>query len=302
MENRKQGQFSLQGQAVDVPAVAAGLYLVATPIGNLDDISIRALKILAAADLIACEDTRTTRKLLNHYAIKAEMLSYNDVNGAARRPELLDRLNRGEVVALVSDAGTPLVSDPGHGLVREAIAAEIDVISIPGASAALAALVASDCATDQFLFAGFLSSKAEQRRRQLANLREKGQTLIIYEAPNRIAATLAAVAEQFGSQHRVSVARELTKRFESHYRGRVSDVISQLSDLERIRGEIVLVIDRPAAAASVPSQQDLDVMIEQLLPTQSTKQIAQELATTFNLPRRSIYQRATALKAKRDEQ
>jgi 16S rRNA (cytidine1402-2'-O)-methyltransferase len=224
-----------------------GLYLVATPIGNLGDITLRALEVLKQADRIACEDTRQTQKLLNHFGITTPTTSYHEHNELQRTAELVEALKGGGRIAVVSDAGMPGISDPGSVLVREAIAAGVNVIPIPGANAALSALVASGLRADDFRFIGFLPEKAGSRRTRLEALasepREVTQTLIFYEAPHRIVETLVDIEAVFGPSLRVVVARELTKIHEEFLRGTVAEVRAQLGERDRIRGEFVLLIE-----------------------------------------------------------
>ena len=219
------------------------LYVVATPIGNLEDITNRALRVLREVDIIACEDTRHTRKLLNHYGIKTKVTSYHDHNERERTVELLQALASGANVAIVSDAGTPSISDPGFRLVSEAGAQDITVVALPGPTALIAALVASGLPTDEFFFAGFLPARSGTRRTRLAELREIPATLIFYEAPHRIAATLRDAVEILGEREAV-IARELTKIHEEIARGRLSELAERFSSAEKARGEIVLLIDR----------------------------------------------------------
>jgi 16S rRNA (cytidine1402-2'-O)-methyltransferase len=233
-----------------------GLYLVATPIGNLDDITLRALQVLKEVDRIACEDTRQTQKLLNHFAISTPTISYHEHNEQARAAELISLLQQGGRVAVVSDAGTPAFSDPGLELVRGAVAAGVRVIPIPGANAALSALIASGMDTDRFLYVGFLPAKPGARRTELETLAGaiSGLTLVVYEAPHRILDTLADVALVWGDSARVVIARELTKLHEELLRGTVSEVRSELAARERVRGEIVLLIEaRPPAQPAILS-------------------------------------------------
>lgn len=219
------------------------LYVVATPIGNLEDITHRALRVLREVDIIACEDTRHTRRLLNHYGIKTKVTSYHDHNERERTVELLQALASGANVAIVSDAGTPTISDPGFRLVSEAGAQDITVVALPGPTALIAALVASGLPTDEFFFAGFLPARSGVRRTRLAELREIPATLIFYEAPHRIAATLRDAVEILGEREAV-IARELTKIHEEIARGRLSELAERFSSAEKARGEIVLLIDR----------------------------------------------------------
>jgi 16S rRNA (cytidine1402-2'-O)-methyltransferase len=230
--------------------IEPGLYLVATPIGNLEDITLRALRVLKGVDRIACEDTRQTRKLLNHFDISTPTVSYHEHNEQARTAELIALLQQGGRVAVVSDAGTPAFSDPGLEVVKAAVAAGVPVIPIPGANAALSALVASGMDTDRFLYAGFLAAKLGTRRTELEALAAKadGLTLVLYEAPHRILETLADVEAVWGEQARVVVARELTKLHEEFLRGTVGEVRLALSARERVRGEIVLLIEARSSA------------------------------------------------------
>ncbi len=226
------------------------LYVVATPIGNLEDITHRALKVLREVDIIACEDTRHTRKLLSHYGIIRKTISYHDHNERERTVELLKALAAGANVAIVSDAGTPSISDPGFRLVSEAGAQDIPVVALPGPTALIAALVASGLPTDEFFFAGFLPARAGERRARLAKLRDIPATLIFYEAPHRIAATLSDAREILGERNAV-VARELTKIHEEIVRGRLSKLAERFGSEEKARGEIVLLIDRTSIESEV---------------------------------------------------
>ena len=236
----------------DDPRLAPGLYLVATPIGNLGDITLRALDVLRGVDRIACEDTRQTQKLLNHFEIVKPTVSCHEHNEHSRAKELIQDIRAGTAVALVSDAGTPAVNDPGAWLVREAIAAGVSVIPIPGANAALSALVASGLPTGEFQFLGFLPEKAGARRTCLEKLastpRDKAQTLIFYEAPHRILETLADIEQVWGGLLNAVVARELTKLHEEFVRGTVAEVRRELAGRDRIRGEITLLLAVPAPA------------------------------------------------------
>lgn len=219
------------------------LYLVATPIGNLADITYRALQVLRDVDLIACEDTRHTRKLLQHYGIDAKTVSYHEHNEQQRAAELIELLKKGSSVAVVSDAGTPAISDPGFRLVRAAIENDVSVVPLPGPSALIAALVAAGLPTDEFFFGGFLPARSSARRARLTELRSVPGTLIFYEAPHRLAASLKDAYETLGERDSV-VARELTKLHEEVRRGRLSELSEHYSNAEQPRGEIVLLIDR----------------------------------------------------------
>jgi 16S rRNA (cytidine1402-2'-O)-methyltransferase len=261
-----------------------GLYLVATPIGNLEDITLRALRVLKEVDRIACEDTRQTQKLLNHFDISTPALSYHEHNEQARTVELIALLQQGGRVAVVSDAGTPAFSDPGFELVRAAVAAGVRVIPIPGANAALSALVASGLDTERFLYVGFLPAKPGARRTELETLASTspGLTIVVYEAPHRILDTLTDVEAVWGEQVRVVVARELTKIHEEYLRGTASEVRLALSSRDRVRGEIVLLIeatkaDLPAKGSASVSKRLLQLMeAEGLDEKDALKRIARE--------------------------
>lgn len=230
--------------------MAGTVYLVSTPIGNLEDITQRALRVLAEVELIACEDTRHTQKLLNHYGIKTKTISYHEHNERERAAELLERLRTGASVAVVSDAGTPGINDPGFRLVQLANENAMRVVPIPGPSALIAALVASGLPTDEFLFAGFLPPRSNARRVRLEELRSLPATLVFYEAPHRIAATLKDALEILGERQAV-VARELTKLHEEFARGRLSELAERFSAAEAARGEMVLLIDRAVIQIAV---------------------------------------------------
>ncbi|MGB0125595.1 MAG: 16S rRNA (cytidine(1402)-2'-O)-methyltransferase [Silvibacterium sp.] len=241
----------------ELKPLAPGLYLVATPIGNLEDITLRALRVLKSVDRIACEDTRQTQKLLNHYGITTPTLSVHEHNEAARAVELVAQLREGKRIAVVSDAGVPGISDPGMVLAKATIEAGIEVYPVPGANAALSALVASGLETEQFLFMGFLPSKAGARRTRLEEIRaqlEQPVTLVIYEAPHRILETLADVESVWSALCRVVLARELTKIHEEFLRGTVSEVRGQLAERDRMRGEMVLLIEALPRAAETSAE------------------------------------------------
>ena len=223
--------------------MAGTLYLIATPIGNLEDITHRAVRLLGEVDVIACEDTRHTRKLLNHYGINTKTISYHEHNERERALELIERLKSGSDVAVVSDAGTPGICDPGFRLARIAIDSDVRVVPVPGASALVSALVASGLPTDEFFFGGFLPARSGARRARLAELRSIAATLIFYEAPHRIATTLRDAQEILGERQAV-VARELTKMHEEIARGSLSGLAVRFSSAENPRGEMVLIIDR----------------------------------------------------------
>ncbi|HET6852312.1 MAG TPA: 16S rRNA (cytidine(1402)-2'-O)-methyltransferase [Pyrinomonadaceae bacterium] len=238
------------------------LYLVATPIGNLADITHRALQVLRDVELIACEDTRHTRKLLQHYGVTTKTVSYHEHNEQQRAAELIDLLRQGSDVAVVSDAGTPSISDPGFRLVRAAIENEIAVVPVPGPSALISALIAAGLPTDEFFFAGFLPAKSNARRARLNELRSVPGTLIFYEAPHRLAATLKDAYEILGEREAV-VARELTKLHEEIRRGRLSQLTADYTEKTDVRGEIVVLIDRTVIGETVTSDQSVAALVNQ---------------------------------------
>jgi len=240
--------------------VVGTLFIVATPIGNLEDITQRALRVLREADLIACEDTRHTRKLLNHFGINTPTISYHEHNEQERAEDLCEALESGKNIALVSDAGTPLISDPGFRIVQAAVDRGISVVPIPGASAVITALSVSGLPTDQFLFAGFLPARTGARRAKLNELRTVAGTLVFYETPHRIKATLQEALEVLGNREAV-IAREVTKLHEEFARGSLSQLIERLSSSEAPRGEMVLIISGQAAELPSPSTTDANVRL-----------------------------------------
>jgi len=277
--------------------MAGTLYLVSTPIGNLEDITHRAIRLLGEVELIACEDTRHTQKLLKHYGINTRTISYHEHNEQERATQLLKLIDSGSDVAVVSDAGTPGISDPGFRLARLAIESGVRVVPVPGASALIAALVASGMPTDEFFFGGFLPSRSGARRMRLSELRSFPATLIFYEGPHRIAATLKDAHEILGEREAV-VARELTKMHEEVARGRLSDLAEVFSSAEKARGEMVLIIDRTEIKTetgtdnSVPSIAELvsDLEDEGLDHRAALKKAARELG----LSRDEAYRRLVA--------
>lgn len=279
-------------------ALAPGLYVVATPIGNLGDITLRALDVLSRVDLIACEDTRVTATLSRKFDLAAERVPYHDHNAEIMRPRLLQRLAAGAAVALVSDAGTPLISDPGLKLVRSAVEAGIPVTALPGPSAALAALVVAGLPTDRFLFAGFLPAKQGQRRRALGELARIPATLVLFETGPRLAESLGDMATVLGDRPAV-VARELTKLHEEVRRGTLAELAAQYGAAEPPRGEIVLVVGAPADDAAEISPEQLDERLAAALLTQSVRAASAAVAAETGLPRRQVYTRALSLAGKR---
>ncbi|MBZ5647844.1 MAG: 16S rRNA (cytidine(1402)-2'-O)-methyltransferase [Acidobacteriia bacterium] len=264
------------------------LYVVATPIGNLEDITLRALRVLKEVDLIACEDTRQTKKLLDHYGIERPTVSYHEHNEMTRAAELIVNAEQGARIALVSDAGMPGISDPGHRLISLAIRHHIKVVPVPGASAFVAALVASGLPTDSFRFTGFLPHKRGQRRDELERIKNTPRTQIFYEAPHRIVETLEDVVEVLGGSRHVVIAREVTKIYEEFLRGRADEVLDRLRSRGEVKGEITLLIDRaPEVLAEAPSKKKSvglrlkEVMSEHKLDEKSAlKVVAKEMGVS----------------------
>lgn len=267
------------------------LYLVATPIGNLEDITVRALRVLGEADLIACEDTRRTAKLLHHYSLKKETISYHEHNEMTRAAELVIRMEQGARVALVSDAGTPVISDPGHHLVSLCLGHRIPIIPIPGPSALVAALAVSGLPTEEFLFVGFLPSRAGERKKALARLAAETRTLVFYESPHRVAEMLAAALERFGRRPTV-IAREVTKIHEEFLRGDLAEIVVRVRRTP-LRGEITVLIGgaqpdaQPVQLPTAPLRERVEqIMREQNLERKAALKLA---ARERGLTRREAY-------------
>jgi 16S rRNA (cytidine1402-2'-O)-methyltransferase len=292
--------YVLNGQPAVAPPASPGLHLVATPIGNLRDITLRALEVLAAADLIACEDTRRSRKLLDHYGIATPVTPYHDHNAALARPQLIARLMQGASVALISDAGTPLVSDPGYKLVREAKEAGCRVTGLPGPSAVLAALSVSGLPTDRFFFDGFLPAKEAARRARIVTLKSIPATLVLFETGPRIEAALADLAAGLGPRA-AAVCRELTKLHEEVRRGDLASLGRDYAGEADTRGEIVIVVAPPQEEREA-SMADIDALLREALDRLSVKEAVAEIVAATGGPRRVIYQRALALRKERDKQ
>jgi len=285
-------QYFFQGLAVKAPPLSPGLYVVSTPIGNLRDITLRALETLAAADLIACEDTRVTRKLTERYGIAVPLTPYHDHNAAEARPRLIQRIQDGAAVALVSDAGTPLISDPGFKLVHEAAAAGHAVTALPGASAVLAALAVSSLPTDRFMFEGFLPAKEAQRKKRIEEIKRVPATLVLFETGPRLAAALSDLAAALGPRA-AAVCRELTKLHEEIRRGDLATLATQYAAEAEPRGEIVIVIAPPSEAPA--EADDVDALLQQALARVSVKDAVGEVAAMTGRPRREVYHRALEL-------
>lgn len=280
------------GAIIKAGVAAPGLYLIATPIGNLGDISLRALETLASADCIACEDTRVTRKLTERFGIATPLMSYHEHNSDEALPKIIDRLGRGQSVALVSDAGTPLVSDPGYRLVRAAIAGGHNVTALPGASAVLAALSLAALPTDRFFFEGFLPPKQGARQKRIAELKAIPATLVLFESGPRLAASLADLAAGFGPRA-AAVCRELTKLHEEIRRADLESLAGAYAEGGETRGEIVIVIAPPPEQQTADN--DIDAMLRQALARVSVKDAVGEVALATGRARRDVYQRALAL-------
>jgi 16S rRNA (cytidine1402-2'-O)-methyltransferase len=286
-------RYQIGGKDFLARALAPGLHVVATPIGNLRDITIRAIETLAAADLVACEDTRVTRRLLDHFAFTAKLAPYHEHNAAEMRPKILARLAAGEAIALVSDAGTPLVSDPGFKLVEAAREAGHPVIPVPGASAPLAALAAAGLPTDAFFFDGFLPVKTAGRRQRARALAGVPGTLIFFESGPRLAGSLADLAAELGSRQ-AAVCRELTKAYEEVRRGTLAELAGHYAGAADPKGEIVVLVGPPGPAPALAAD-DVDALLRAALGEASVKDAAARVAEATGLPRRDLYQRALVL-------
>jgi 16S rRNA (cytidine1402-2'-O)-methyltransferase len=266
--------------------LASGLYIVATPIGNLGDITLRALAVLSRVDLICCEDTRHSRTLLAHFGIDRPLRAYHEHNADAERPRLLAMLAEGRSIALISDAGTPLVSDPGFKLVRACIEAGHHVTSLPGASAVMTAIVTSGLPTDQFHYAGFLPVREGQRRTRIAELGAVPATVVIFEAPGRLAASLADIADVLGGDRPVAVARELTKRFEETRRGTAAEVAAWAA-AEPARGEVVILLAPPAHHEATNAE--IEAALAPLIAELGVKEAAKAVASRLGVARSRAY-------------
>src|SRR6266581_5974385 len=282
--------FSVGGHILTAPKAASGLHLVATPIGNLGDITVRALETLAGVDIIACEDTRITRRLTERYMISAQLKPYHEHNAAMARPKILEKLAQGASIALVSDAGTPLISDPGFKLVREVCAAGHQVTALPGPSSVLAALAVAALPTDRFYFEGFLPSKSAARRSRLTELARIDATLVMFESGNRVQDTLAELAEIMGTRE-AAICRELTKLHEEITRAPLRELARDAAELET-RGEFVLVIAPPAADAEVMTADALNDLLREQLAAHSVKDAVAHAVELSGRPRREVYARA----------
>lgn len=298
MKPDREQPASVKLPVLEPARLAAGLYVVATPIGNLGDVSLRALSVLASAGLVLCEDTRITRRLLDRYGLAPSLLAYHDHNAASVRPKVIAKLKDGAAVALVSDAGTPLVSDPGYKLVQAAIEGGHNVFPVPGASAALAALVTAGLPTDRFFFEGFLPPKPGQRKNRIAELVSIPATLVFYETGPRLAESLADLSALLGPRV-AAVCRELTKAYEEVRRGTLAELAAHYKDADEPKGEIVLVVGAPDPGAEKFSSEQIDELLGDALKKFSVKDAASLIANETGLPKREIYQRALAIDGKR---
>lgn len=292
-EGAKPSAFTALGMRAEAEPIAPGLHVVATPIGNLRDITLRAIGTLAAADAVIAEDTRVSRNLLAHYGVTTPLVAYHEHNAATMRPHLLARLAEGAALALISDAGTPLVSDPGYKLVAEALAAGFAVTSVPGPSAVLAGLVVSGLPTDRFFFEGFLPPKSAARRARINELAFVPATLVFFESPRRLAETLADLSAELGDRP-AAVARELTKLYETTRRGTLLELATHFGAQDPPKGEIVVLVGPPSAAAPV-AEAELDRLLRGALENLSVKDAAAAVSAQTGAPRRQVYARALTL-------
>jgi 16S rRNA (cytidine1402-2'-O)-methyltransferase len=295
MNDTNSGYF-IAGTAFPAPPLAPGLYVVATPIGNLRDITIRALETLAAASVILCEDTRMSARLLDHYGIRGRRIALHEHNERAKADDIVRRVAAGEAIALISDAGTPLLSDPGFPLIRALAEAGQPVFPIPGASALLSALVVAGLPTDAFAFHGFLPPKAGARANALKALSDSRETMVFYESPRRLDDTLAAMAEMWG-ERQAAVALELTKRFERVHRGTLAELAAEFADSET-RGEAVIVV-AGAAEAAAPDAADWQAALLVEMADRPLRAAVDAITEKFGLKRKEVYDAALALKAEK---
>lgn len=291
--------FLIAGQRLIASRAAPGLHLVPTPIGHLGDITLRALETLAGADLIACEDTRITHRLLERYGIQTQMKPYHEHNAVQARPTLLEMLAQGQSVALVSDAGTPLISDPGYKLVREVYAAGHQVIGLPGASAVLVALSLAGLPTNRFFFDGFLPSKQGARRTRLSELALIAATLVLFETGSRIQNSMRDLADLLGAKREAAICRELTKLHQEVQRGRLGELAAQADTMET-RGEFVVVISPPDPAAQMMSDDAFDLWLSEALNRHSVKDAVVQAVELSGRHKRDIYARALELSRQRE--
>ncbi|WP_336288062.1 MULTISPECIES: 16S rRNA (cytidine(1402)-2'-O)-methyltransferase [unclassified Bartonella] len=288
--------YFIGAHAYSAPVIESALYLVATPIGNLADITLRALQVLAGVDILACEDTRVTRILLERYGIQKKTFLYHEHNAQKSGARLLAALAENKTVALVSDAGTPLISDPGFKLVEQAREAGYKIVPIPGASALLAALVATGLPTDSFFFAGFLSARKSQRQKRLEQLKTIPATLIFYESPHRLIETLQDMISIFSADRPAAICRELTKKFETVNVSNLGTLFENYREQAHIRGEIVVLVGAGLPSLEVMSDQEIDEMLLDLARVHSAAKVAAMVAKKTGLKKQELFQRLTFLK------
>ena len=293
MADRK---YIIGANAYEAPALEPALYLVATPIGNLGDITLRAIETIAAADVLACEDTRVTRILLDRYGIHQKPIVYQEHNVEEAGKKLLGALEDNQSVALVSDAGMPLISDPGFRLVAEAREKNIKIVPVPGASAALTALIATGLPTDSFFFSGFLPTKSMQRKARLEELGAIPASLIFYESPHRVSATLSDMVEVFGKDRRGAICREMTKKFETVDVAPLSELHERYNDSEKIRGEIVIIVEPPSKQQEKFDTEEIDKLLIELAKDFSAAKAAAEAARITGHKKTELYKRLLSLK------
>ncbi len=293
MTDRK---YIIGANAYEAPALEPALYLVATPIGNLGDITLRAIETIAAADVLACEDTRVTRILLDRYGIHQKPIVYQEHNVEEAGKKLLGALEDNQSVALVSDAGMPLISDPGFRLVAEAREKNIKIVPVPGASAALTALIATGLPTDSFFFSGFLPTKSMQRKARLEELGAIPASLIFYESPHRVSATLSDMVEVFGKDRRGAICREMTKKFETVDVAPLSELHERYNDSEKIRGEIVIIVEPPSKQQEKFDTEEIDKLLIELAKDFSAAKAAAEAARITGHKKTELYKRLLSLK------
>lgn len=285
--------YFIAGTRFTAPPLTPGLYVVATPIGNLRDMTLRALETLAGVELVLCEDTRTSAKLLDHYGISAKRQAFHEHNERDKAEYIASRIAGGAAIALISDAGTPLLSDPGFPLIRELSAQNLPIFPIPGASALLSALVVAGLPTDAFAFHGFLPPKSGSRANALRKHVDSRETLVFYESPRRLADTLASMAEVLGHRQ-AAVALELTKRFERTFRGSLIELAEKFAG-EETKGEAVIIV-AGAAEPSAPAPEDWQAALTAAMENQPLRAAVDEIAARFGLKRKDVYDAALALK------
>ncbi|WP_039759602.1 16S rRNA (cytidine(1402)-2'-O)-methyltransferase [Bartonella queenslandensis] len=289
--------YFIGAHAYSAPVIEPGLYLVATPIGNLADITLRALQVLAGVDILACEDTRVTRVLLERYGIRKKTVLYHEYNAQKAGPKLLAALSENKTVALISDAGTPLISDPGFRLVEEARKEGHKIVPIPGASALLAALIPTGLPTDSFFFAGFLSARKAQRQKRLEQLKEIPATLIFYESPHRLVESLQDMVTLFSANRPAAICRELTKKFETVDVSNLGSLLESYRKQTQIRGEIVVLVGESSSSSlNAISDQEVDAMLLECVRTYSAAQAAALVAKKTGLKKQKLFQRLMFLK------